>query len=261
MTIIDAHTHIYPQKISEAAVQSISDFYGISMFGDGTIETLLSAGSEAGISKFLVHSVATTPQQVERINNFLAGEIQNHPDQLIGFMALHPDMEDPDAEIARAMSLGFKGIKLHPDFQKFAIDDPKAFAIYEAAQGKLPILFHIGDYRYNFSHPTQLATVLDNFPKLQVIGAHFAGWSEWDDAAKYLKTYRLWVDSSSSSYSLPPEKIRKMIDVFGTDFVLFGTDYPMWGPKKELEILNSLGLTEDELEKIFFKNASELLNL
>ncbi len=259
--IIDAHTHIYPEKISEAAVQSISDFYDIPMFGDGTIDTLIRTGTDAGISKFLVHSVATTPQQVARINDFLAKAISEHPDQLIGFMALHPDMEDPAAEIERAMAMGFKGIKLHPDFQKFAIDDSKVFALYEAAQGNLPILFHMGDYRYNYSHPNQLATVLDNFPKLQVIGAHFAGWSEWDDAEKYLKTYRLWVDTSSSSYILPPEKMRKMIDVFGTDFVLFGTDYPMWGPKRELEIINSLGLSEDELEKIFYKNATELLSL
>ncbi len=261
MTIIDAHTHIYPHKISEAAVQSIADFYEIPMAADGTLETLLQIGGEAGITKFLVHSVATAPHQVESINNFLADAMKSHPDKLIGFMALHPDMEDPAKEIDRAMALGFKGIKLHPDFQKFAIDDPKSFALYEAAAGKLPILFHIGDYRYHYSKPKQLATVLDNFPKLQVIGAHFAGWSEWDDAAKYLKSYRLWVDTSSSSYTLPPEKIKKMISVFGTDFVLFGTDYPMWGPTKELEILRSLGLTDEELEKIFYKNATALLHL
>ncbi len=259
--IIDAHTHIYPHKISDAAVKSIADFYEIPMFGDGTLETLLRIGGDAGISKFLIHSVATVPHQVERINNFLADSMKSHPDQLIGFMALHQDMEDPAAEIDRAISMGFKGIKLHPDFQKFAIDDPKVFPIYEAAAGRIPILFHIGDYRYNYSHPTQLATVLDNFPKLQVIGAHYAGWSEWDDAAKYLKSYRLWVDSSSSSYSLPPEKIKKMISVFGTDFVLFGTDYPMWGPERELEVLQNIGLSDEELEKIFYKNATELLSL
>lgn len=261
MTIIDAHTHIYPQKISEAAVQSISDFYDIPMTADGTLETLLRIGGDAGISKFLIHSVATVPHQVERINNFLADSMKAYPDKLIGFMALHQDMEDPATEIDRAITMGFKGIKLHPDFQKFAIDDPKVFPIYEAAAGRIPILFHMGDYRYNYSKPKQLATVLDNFPKLQVIGAHYAGWSEWDDAAKYLKSYRLWVDSSSSSYTLPPAKIKKMISVFGTDFVLFGTDYPMWGPKRELEVLQSIGLSDEELEKIFYKNVTELLSL
>ncbi len=261
MTIFDAHTHIFPHKINRAAVQGISDFYDVPMNLDGTLETLLDLGGNAGVTNFLVHSVATVPHQAESINNFIAESVKENPDKLVGFMALHPDMDDPVAEMERAIGLGLKGIKLHPDFQKFRIDDPKVYPIYEAAQGRLPILFHTGDYRYDFSKPAQLAHLLDDFPKLQVIGAHFAGWSEWDDAEKYLKSYRLWVDSSSSRHWLTPEKMRHMMDVFGTDFVLFGSDYPMWGPKEELENLYQLGLTDEQLEKILYQNAKALLNL
>ena len=259
--IIDSHAHIYPDKISQAAVKSISEFYEIEMPYDGRIETLIKSGDEAGIDKFLVHSVATTPTQVASINNFIINSVNENSDRLIGFMALHPDMENIEEEVERAISAGLKGVKLHPDFQKFAIDDKKVYPLYEAVQGKVPILFHIGDYRYNYSKPKQLANVLKNFPKLQVIGAHFAGWSEWDDAEKFLKDYRLWVDSSSTSHWITREKFKELINTFGTDFVLFGSDYPMWGHKDELNVIENIGLSDDELEKILHKNIENLLGL
>ncbi|MBE5039376.1 amidohydrolase family protein [Ructibacterium gallinarum] len=259
--IIDAHAHIFPHKISKAATQGISDFYQIPIPYDGTLETLLQLGKEAGVSKFIVHSVATVPEQVPSINRFLEESITQYPDTLIGFMAMHPDYSDIEDEILRASHKGLKGIKLHPDFQQFRIDDPKAFPIYEAAGDRFPILIHMGDYRYSYSKPAQLAKILKLFPKLRVIAAHFGGWSEWDDAAKYLKNFRLWVDTSSSSHWLPPEQLMKLILCYGTDSILFGTDYPMWNHKDELAVLRKLPLTPDQLDKILYKNAKALLNL
>lgn len=101
----------------------------------------------------VVQSVATVPEQVHNINSFIAEQVRLHPDKFIGFGALHPDFPDISGETERIISLGLKGIKLHSDFQKFNIDDLKAFPIYEAAEGRLPILFHCGDDRYDFSHP------------------------------------------------------------------------------------------------------------
>ncbi len=260
--IIDAHAHVYPEKISDAAVQSIADFYDIPVVNNGTLKNLLQKGDEAGIDKFLIHSVATVPAQVPNINNFLASCLREYPDRLIGFMAMHPQYEDIPGEIERAMKLGMKGIKLHPDFQKFAIDDPIAYPIYEAAEGRLPILFHTGDHRYSYSEPYRLANILKKFPKLKVIGAHLGGWSQWDDAAETLAGLKnLWVDSSSTSYAMSAEKFRSLIETFGADRVLFASDYPMWFPGEELKHLQSLGLSNEDMEKILHKNLEDLLGL
>ena len=69
--IIDAHCHIYPDKIAQKAANSTGVFYDIPMCLDGKISTLLTYGEKAGIEHFLVQSVATTPKQVSRINNFI----------------------------------------------------------------------------------------------------------------------------------------------------------------------------------------------
>ena len=58
---------------------------------------------------------------------------------------------------ATVVSLGLRGIKLHPDFQKFQIDCPKMDDVYEVmADLKLPVLVHAGDCRYDYSGPKRI---------------------------------------------------------------------------------------------------------
>lgn len=260
--IIDIHAHIFPDKIALKATDSIEKFYEIvPMSGDGTVDTLLRLGDEAGVDKFVVHSVATTPAQVESINNFIINTVQAHPDRMIGFASIHPDYENIPAEVERIIAAGLKGIKIHPDFQKFLLDEDKAMPLYEAIEGRLPILVHTGDYRYEYSKPERMARVMDLFPKLDVIGAHFGGWSEWDDAARILADRGIYVDCSSSLYALTPERAGELIKIYGADHVFFGSDYPMWTPGDELKKFNKIALTDEERELILHKNLERLLKL
>lgn len=260
--IIDAHAHIFPEKIAAKAAVGIGDFYNIPMDNDGTLTTLLKKSDEAGVDICLVQSVATVPHQVESINNFIADSVKQYPDRLVGFGALHPDYEDIEGETDRIVSLGLKGIKLHPDFQKFLIDDEKVFPIYEAAQKRrLPVLFHVGDIRYEYSDPERLYKISRLFPELIIIGAHFAGWSQWDKAEKLFTDGRIYVDLSSSLYDMTPERAAELIHVFGADKVMFGTDYPMWTAKEELQRFAAIPLTDEERELILYKNAARLLGL
>lgn len=171
MAVIDAHAHIYPNKIASRAVDAVGDFYLIDMFGEGTVEHLLSAQQHAPITHFIVHSVATTPGSVESINNFIAEQCRQHP-EFIGFMAMHQDYPEPEKEIERAIGLGLKGMKLHPDTQHVNMDDPRLMNVYEMIEGRLPIVIHTGDYRYDYSHPRRLMNVLKTFPDLVVDAAH-----------------------------------------------------------------------------------------
>lgn len=259
--IIDAHTHIYPEKIAKKAAVTIGEFYDIQMAYDGTVEHLLEEGAKAGIDKFLVHSVATTPKQVPSINKFIAESVAQHPDKFIGFCTMHPDSENKKEEFEWAMSHGLKGIKLHPDFQEFNIDDERALEIYRLAEGVCPVLFHMGDYRTQYSKGKRLANVMELFPNLTCIAAHFGGYTEWGTGAAYLATTGCYVDTSSSTFKLEPYKVRQLVDIYGADHVLFGTDYPMWDATEELARLLRTEFTEEEKELIFHKNLETLLGL
>ncbi|MDR1688429.1 MAG: amidohydrolase family protein [Clostridiales bacterium] len=260
MYIIDAHTHIFPEKIAAKATEGIGKFYGLAMKYVGTAENLLKAGQKAGVSKFLVNSVATAPAQVAAINNFIVEQTQLHS-EFIGFATIHQDMENMEEEISRVINLGLKGVKLHPDFQRFQFDNPRLHKLYALLEGRLPLLVHAGDKRFDFSGPQRIAAVLDKFPKLDVICAHFGGWSEWENAEKVLAGRRIWVDTSSSFAFLSPEKAVSLINAFGEDRVIFGTDFPMWDACGELTALRALNLPDKTMEKILNKNISNLLAL
>jgi predicted TIM-barrel fold metal-dependent hydrolase len=258
--IIDAHAHIFPDKIAEKAVESIGGYYGIAMSGTGTVAGLLESGSRAGIYKYIVHSTATKMDQVKPINDFIA-QVKEENKSFIGLGTIHPDFSDIDSEVDRIAALGLEGIKLHPDFQEFNIDDESMMPIYRAAEGRLPILMHMGDKVKTSSRPERLAKVLDLFPGLTVIAAHLGGYCMWDEAIECLAGRNLYFDTSSSLFALEPERAAEIIRNFGVEKVLFGTDYPMWTYEDELLRFDRLGMTEKERRLILYENACRLFNL
>lgn len=256
MTIIDTHAHIYPDKIALKAAKSIGDFYEIPMSLDGTVSRLLEQGKAAGISRFLVHSVAVTWERARAINDFLAQEVAAHPAEFIGFGTLHPDHPEAEQELDRILSLGLRGVKLHPDFQHFCLDDPNAIRLFEAmAERGLPLLVHTGDKRYPYSEPQRMARALDRVPGLTAICAHLGGWSVWTDAWHELAgRENVYVDCSSSLYAMQPDDAALVIRKYGADRVFFGTDYPMWTAREELDRFMALPLTDEEREMILHLN-------
>ena len=260
--IIDAHCHIYPDKIAEKASGSTGDFYGIKTTYDGKVSTLLGISVDAGIDHCVVQSVATKPEQVSSINRFIAQSVAASNGYMTGLGTLHPESPDIDADIEELISLGLRGVKLHPDIQGFKIDDYRCLKIYEKCEGRLPILLHTGDNRFDMSNPNRLDPILDIYKNLTVIGAHFGGYSVWDDAERLLPKYdNIYVDCSSCFFIMSDQDILRAINAFGTDKILFGTDYPMWPPKPEIERLLSLGLSDEDYEKIFHKNAEKLFGI
>ena len=257
--IIDIHTHAYPEKVAAKAVQFLNDYYGVHCQGDGTIGDLLDSAREAQVERVLVHAVATKPSQVENINDWIAAHLS---DTVIGFGTIHPEYEgDIAAEIRRVRSLGLRGLKLHPDFQEFFADDPSTDPIYREIEGKMPVLIHAGDKNTDFSSPRRIAHVLEKYPRLTVIAAHLGGYSEWEEAEHWLIGRKLYIDTSSSLWAIPPERALSIIRRHGADRVLFGTDYPLTRHKEELERFYRLGLTHEEQEKILYGNAARLLGL
>ncbi|MBR3988283.1 MAG: amidohydrolase family protein [Clostridia bacterium] len=263
MKIIDFHNHIYPEKIARKATDAVGAFYDMpAMERTGTIDELLDSHKAAGIDTCVIHAVATTPHQVEVVNDYVAKMAYENKGSIYAFGSLHQDYDNKIMEIDRCISMGLKGIKLHPDTQQFNVDDEKLLEAYEYMQGKLPLLLHAGDYRYDYSHPRRIQRICRMFPDLLVIAAHFGGWSVYDEGVTYLLSEEnCMVDTSSTSGFTTPEKFKELIHTFGDSRLLFGTDFPMWDPKGELDRFMAVNLSDDQRENILYKNAADILKI
>lgn len=261
LIITDAHTHIFPPKIAAKAVDAIGQFYDIPMCHPGSPQALLESGRRIGVRKYLVCSTATHPGQVASINDFIRQSCSENQ-EFLGFGTLHPGYEDIPGEARRIREMGLRGVKLHPDFQRFAIDDPAAFPIYESCQELgLPILFHTGDARYDWSAPARMEAVAKRYPGLTCIAAHFGGYSHWQDVERYRDLPNIWFDTSSSLFCLPRERALALIRLLGHRRFLFGTDFPMWDHGEELDRFLSLDLPEEIRDDILYRNFQRLFEV
>ena len=261
MHLIDVHTHVYPPAIARKAAASIREFYQLGTDEmDGTVQTLLEKGDEAGIDRFVILPVAVRPDRTRHINDFILEQVALQP-RFIGFGTIHAAMENIADEAKYIMDQNLKGIKMHPDTQEFFIDDPRLFPAYEEIQGRIPVILHMGDVRYDYSHPRRLRHIMEQFPKLQVIAAHFGGYGMYETAYELLHDKDCIFDVSSSMMFMEEGVAEKYIRMYGTERMAFGTDYPLWDPVKETKRFLELKLTDEEFEQIGHKTIEAFLNL
>lgn len=261
MRFIDFHTHVYPDNIAHKAADSVREFYTLGNDQmDGTVQTLLKLGNEAGVHEFVILPVAMRPDRTRHINEFILQQLEQH-DCFYGFGTLHAGMENITDEVEFIMKKGLRGVKMHPDCQVFDIDDPRLFPAYEMLQGKLPVILHMGDVRYRYSHPARLRKLLKEFPKLQVIAAHFGGYSMYETAYDELRDTDCFFDVSSSLMFMEPGVAERYIRHYGAERFVYGSDYPMWNPVDEMARFQKLELTDDEKEQIAWKTAVQILNI
>ena len=261
MYFIDFHSHVYPDAIAPKAAQSVREFYHLGDDTiDGRVESLLSYGDQAGIDRFVILPVALRPSRTRHINDFIIEQVASQP-RFFGYGTVHAGMENITGEVQYIMDKGLRGIKMHPDSQVFAIDDPRLFPVYEMIQGKLPVIFHMGDRRFDYSHPARLRRVLDFFPRLQVIAAHFGGYTMYEVAAEELKGKECFFDVSSSLMFMEEGVAERYINHYGAERFVYGSDFPMWNPVKEMERFLKLKLTDEQFEQIAHITAEGILDI
>ncbi len=260
--VVDFHVHAFADKIAKKAAENLRDYYKMPLVGDGTFDVIYERATRADIDKMVIHAVATKYSQVEVINTYVSETVKKDPERLIGFGAMHRDFENYKQEIKRIKSLGLRGIKMHNDFQGFNIDDDKMMFVYEEiVKNDLPILFHMGDRNVDSSSPKRLSRVLERFPEMKAVAAHMGGVFMWDESEEYLVGRDVYFDTSSSLFLIGNERFLRMIKNHGADKILFGTDYPLSDYEKEFSYFEKLSLTEEEKDRIFYKNAYEFLKI
>ena len=261
--IIDIHTHAFPDELAPRAMEVLCGNCSALPLTDGTCAGLRASMRLAGIDKSAIMPIATKPGHARGINRW-AAEINEHNKDLICFGSLHPAQEDWREEIDRLVADGIPGVKFHPDYQEFFVDDPGLTPLYRAiADAGLVVLFHagidIGLPPPVHCPPDRLVRVLDAVPELTVIAAHMGGYKCWEDVQRYLVCRDVYFDTSYSLADLGPEAMTALIQAHGAERILFGTDSPWTDQSAELAAIRALPFSEAEIEAILGGNAARLL--
>jgi len=258
LKIIDIHTHAFPDRIAEKAIQSLESLYTLKLLGDGTLKSLLRYMDDANVSISFLQMVATKPEQVPSANDWLI-QVKSQSNRFNGFGALHPNYPDYKKEIKKLADNDIHGIKFQTEFQFFYPDDEAMFKIYREIGNNFFVMFHAG---YEITSPTnpkaspeRLAKLHDKFPKLKIIAAHFGGFLMQDDVDKYIIGTDIYIDTSLAFSHLSNEEIVRKINQHGYKKVFFGTDFPMKDPKIEIENLLKLNLSDSVKRDILSNNA------
>ena len=262
--LIDFHTHAFPEKIAGRAVAKLAhDSGGLNPQTDGTLASLKEQMARDGVTLSVVHSIATNPRQQTNVNNF-AIEINQDP-SIVAFGSIHPDAPDALDELERIHAAGLKGVKLHPEYQQFYVNDERMKPIYKKiSQLGLITMFHAGhDIGFQPPYhcmPEHLSAAL-KWLDTPVVAAHWGGWGCNQEVLEKLCGENLWFDLSLGYGCISKPTAQAIIDQHTPDRLLFGSDMPWHRPEWELRLLNSLDLDDTDREKIFFRNAQTLLGL
>ena len=259
--VIDFHVHVFPDDLARRAVPKLAQAAAISAYLDGTVSQLERSMAQAKIDKAVLQPVATRPEQVEGINRWVSSL---RSERIEPFAAIFPGEEGWERDLDLILELGFRGVKLHPDYQEFFVDDKAIFPFYEKVfANDLYILFHAGvDVGLPppvHCTPKRLRKVVDEFGGDKIIAAHLGGWQMWDEVNEHLLGLPLYLDTSYSLPYLGREKARELILAHGPDRVLFATDSP-WAPQlSSLGQLRELGLEAEDLAAVEGGNAEKIL--
>jgi hypothetical protein len=292
MIVIDSHFHIYKDKRAGESAQGNKKRAGFS----GTIKEAIAILNRNRIERIVALAVLPVdlmrksaqkkwPQdlsaseredrsfeletklfdRITRYNDFLC-RAHIDDERITPFIAADSTV-DTDKMVTEILDkrkrYGIKGIKIHPEANRVFPYDDGYRAVFEIAQqNDLIVISHGGLSRYkeNYCDPQHFCKVLDDFPKLKLIVAHF-GYPQVKPLIEMASRYaNLYTDTSYliSNGLLFGEELGGAIRDFGVDRVLYGSDFPWVNPEKDANKLVELGLQNDALEKIAHKNAAKL---
>jgi predicted TIM-barrel fold metal-dependent hydrolase len=178
-------------------------------------------------------------------------------------------------KVREAVSRGARGIVLLPALHGFYGNDRRAWPVYEVAQSfQLPILCQSGDAgplpaggRGHWGRPRYFGDVAAAFPKLKLILGHLGKGYESEIAVLIRRYANVYTETSTRLSGLDeagrwtPAEAVTWFRLIGIDRILFGTKWPRFDPRQDVQTLCNLPLTREEKRKILSDNAKRTLQL
>ena len=269
--IIDFHTHIYPDKIAPSAIEAVINGIDFTPASDGTKNGLLKNMSAANIDVSINLPVLTKPSQFDSVVKFAQGineEFYKTGKGVLAFAGMHPDCDDIKGKIKFLADNGFKGIKIHPDYQNTYIDDDRYYEILKASKDNgLIVATHAGQDSGYMGRPVKCPPerILKQLDRLggydKFVLAHLGGKDFFVEVFSLLASKNIYLDTSGVMHEIPQGIFEKIVFKHGFDKILYASDSPWFSQSEYIDIIKSYNLGKENEDKIFYKNALNLLGI
>lgn len=261
--IIDTHIHFFKDELADRARKKMSAAAKIPYYTDFTEADTRKKLRDWGVDIGIVLPIATLPAHQENVNNWAAG-IQG--DGVLSCGSIHPEAPDAIEELHRIKELGLIGIKLHPVYQNFYVDDERIYPVYEEiCKLGFPVVLHSGYDPISpdcpYVPPARVARLRDAFPQMKLIAAHLGGVLEQSESAEHLIGTDIILDLSVVPVYMEQEHLERVIKTHGAHRLVFGSDTPWCLPTDVIAVLEKCHLSSEEMDCILYKNAAEIFDI
>ncbi|MBR2572072.1 MAG: amidohydrolase family protein [Clostridia bacterium] len=261
--LLDFHTHAFPDSVAPRAMAAMSKNGGaLHPALDGTIGAL-KASMERNDARCVLLPVATNPDKLFSVNRWV---LEQASERVIPFGGVHPFARDAVETLDWLTAHGVRGIKLHPEYQRFDPGDERLFPFYrEIGRRGLITVFHAGcDPAYMppaLLRPDVIERILPYFGGAPVVAAHLGGYLMWDAVARMTPAANLYLDTAYLHGRVIRPQMEAIIARFGVGHILFGSDSPWDDTGSEFGLVESLDLSHEEKQRILHQNGESLLGL
>ncbi len=263
--IIDFHTHCFPDEIYERAIAKLSLSASQPPSFDGSFAGLKASMKQHGIDYSVVLNIATNAKQQPKVNDF-AISINDKSNGIVSFGSVNPDSADIEGELVRLKKAGVLGIKFHPDYQSFFINEKRMYPIYEMCiMHGFIMIFHTGEDSAYIGNvhavPAMTREVIDTLKYDKIVLAHMGGDKFWEESLELLAGRNVYLESSFGLNKMPHETANRFLDKHDSERLLFGSDAPWCSPKLALDAIDKIKMKDGAREKLYFSNAAGLLGI
>ena len=191
-------------------------------------------------------------------NDFILKQVRLHPDRFTGFAVANPWFgKEAVLELERAFTNGLRGLKLHPTYQGFSMNDSIVYPLVEiAAYHKFPVYAHTGTA--HFGEPFKLVELARKFPEVVFIMGHSGSSDFWSDL---IRCHQFAPNILFETSRNGPSKYVNIIRNIGPDYIIFGSNVPESLYHLELASIRDVITSKEILDKILGQNIAKVLGL
>lgn len=254
----DVHTHLFaPGQIAGRDSIASGDRTFREMYADpsakmATLRQLLEALDEASLDSAIAAGFAfSTEDNLIEQNEYLFSAARASAGRVLPFATVNPALAGWERVVRHAIDQGTRGFgELRPHNQGWDPCGTAAARLYGMAQDAgLALLWHCSEpvgHAYPGKaggiSPAELVSVGTQFPGLTMIAGHLGA-----GASFYLQMPEvraaidsIYFDTAAASLLYDDESVARLVELAGPDRVLFGSDYPLLSPRRQVQRLTAL---------------------